>query len=314
MAKVQEKGDTLRSAPKELQNDKEVVMAAILSDGTALEFASEALRHNKSFLLDAVKATKASWLIKYCPGLETDADFVKELAAAAGTGLIFSYYTNASCFYGMRDRFEATGASVPGGQAYAQVMEELRKTSGGSATVWFDELPVFGFSADEGRWIHPSADCGRDEVPVPAASSERHAMWNCLVESRSQRMPPEVGSKHPCWCCHWLRQVRRRHQEGAVICCAVSNIYNAAWVERYGAGSSELSDARAREFGLKREMFHNGRPRGWGEGDIEIKGAGTFSRVAPVHPHTLRPLGEGCRWERQALDGLDFPVYVFFMP
>ena len=31
----------------------------------------------------------------------------------------------------MRDRFEATGASVPGGQAYAQVMEELRKTSGG---------------------------------------------------------------------------------------------------------------------------------------------------------------------------------------
>ena len=33
-------------------------MAAILSDGTALEFASEALRHNKSFLLDAAPRTK----------------------------------------------------------------------------------------------------------------------------------------------------------------------------------------------------------------------------------------------------------------
>ena len=80
--------------------------------------------------------------------------------------------------------------------------------------MWFDELPVFGFSADEGRWIHPSADCGRDEVPVPAASSERHAMWNCLVESRSQRMPPEVGSKHPCgWEERKKRHGNPKHEE-----------------------------------------------------------------------------------------------------
>ena len=27
------------------------------------------------------------------------------------------------------------------------------------------------------------------------------------------------------WCCHWLREVRKHHQAGEVICCAVSNIY-----------------------------------------------------------------------------------------
>ena len=27
------------------------------------------------------------------------------------------------------------------------------------------------------------------------------------------------------WCCEWLRLVQKKHSEGAVICCAVSNIY-----------------------------------------------------------------------------------------
>ena len=108
------------------------------------------------------------------------------------------------------------------------------------------------------------------------------------------------------------------------------------WVEYYGAGSSELSDARAEEFGLRkrlghghvslvrvgrcarscpqlRETFRNGRPNKWGEGVIEIDGF-EFSREAPVHPRTNLPLGEGCRWERQTLDRMDFPVYAFFMP
>ena len=32
------------------------------------------------------------------------------------------------------------------------------------------------------------------------------------------------------WCCHWLREVRKHHQAGEVICCAVSNIYDTdAW-------------------------------------------------------------------------------------
>ena len=67
----------------------------------------------------------------------------------------------------------------------------------GTAAVWFDTLPVFGFAADNGKWIHPSHDCGRDDVPVPAAE-ERHPMWNAPVECRDKRLQPEVGSKHPC--------------------------------------------------------------------------------------------------------------------
>ena len=39
-----------------------------------------------------------------------------------------------------------------------------------------------------------------------------------------------------------------------------------------------------------------------------------YDRQAPVHDWTKKPLGEGCRWERQTLDKLPFPVYAFFMP
>ncbi|CAK9015507.1 Pentatricopeptide repeat-containing protein [Durusdinium trenchii] len=94
------------------------------------------------------------------------------------------------------------------------------------------------------------------------------------------------------------------------------------WVDDYGAGSSELSDAAADKYGLKRrltcakqhlceiarfarsfhrdcaaarESFRNGRPPGWGEGEINIDGK-RFSRVAPMHPDTLKPLGEGCAY------------------
>lgn len=41
---------------------------------------------------------------------------------------------------------------------------------------------------------------------------------------------------------------------------------------------------------------------------------GKFNREAPVDQRTRLPLGQGCRWERQALDSLEFPVFVFFMP
>ena len=173
------------------------------------------------------------------------------------------------------------------------------------------------------RWMHPAKECGRDMVPVPPDSPERHQMWRSNVESRNEDSAPEVGSKHPCWCCHWIRKVRQRHRQGAVICCTVSNIFQADWVENYSAGSSELSDDRAKEFGLPEESFRNGRPEGWGQGEILIEGwdlsndrkfQRKFQRKAPVHSRTSLPLGSGCRWERHALDGMDFPVYVFFMP
>ncbi|CAK9007365.1 unnamed protein product [Durusdinium trenchii] len=190
-------------------------------------------------------------------------------------------------------------------------------TLSGSATVWFDTVPVWGFEgglqANGHKWRHPSHDCGRDDVPVPPPEG-RHPMWEAEVESRISRKAPAVGSKHPCWCCHWLRKVKQKQAEGAVICCAVSNIYARDWVDMYGAGSSELSDSLAKQYGLPPERFKNGRPPGWGEGEIEISNGNIFSRVAPEHPHTKMPLGAGCRWEREALDNLGCTVMAFFMP
>ncbi|CAK8999895.1 unnamed protein product [Durusdinium trenchii] len=290
----------------------------VVVNGTDLVSAPEPLKNDRSFLLEAVQRTKASWLLKLCSEeLQEDAELAKEVDELAGTGLIFTYYENFDCFQHMRKFFMATGASVPGGEAYDEVMEVLEETDGGSATVWFGDTPVFGFAANNGEWIHPPYECGRDYKPVPAANSEREPMWHSDVESRKGSFTPEAESRHPCWCCHWLREVRKKHEEGAVIGCAISNIYYPSWVDKYGAASSELSDAAAEEFGLRKEQFRNGRPENWGKGMIRVSRRGQswqFSREAPVHPHTRKPLGEGCRWERQALDGMGFAVYAFFMP
>ena len=57
----------------------------------------------------------------------------------------------------------------------------------GTATVWFDQQLVFGHAADDGRWTHPSHDCGRDMVPVPPEQG-REAKWSSTVDSRSQSL------------------------------------------------------------------------------------------------------------------------------
>ncbi|CAE7229030.1 unnamed protein product [Symbiodinium natans] len=315
LAAVQKNGSALEYATDALKEDREVVLAAVQEDGTALEYACKEVRASRSFVLEAVQATRAWWLVKFAADeLGADTALIERYKAAAGTGLIFSFYDSYSCFARMRDRFPTAGASVPGGTAYEHVMDMLRSDDHGStATVWFDQEPVFGHCADDGKWSHPSTDCGRDMVPVPLMEG-RDAKWRSTVDSRSASLEPEVGKKYACWCCHWLREVRKHHQAGEVICCAVSNIYDTDWAETYGAGSSELADADAEEHGLQKEVFKNGKPISWGTGTIRISNGDSHQRRAPIHPRTAKPLGVGCRWERQALDGMEFPVYAFFMP
>ncbi|CAE7168496.1 ANK1 [Symbiodinium microadriaticum] len=339
LAAVRRDGDVFGLASKELQRDREVVLAAVRQRGDVLERLDTYLRCDKEVILEAVlgnpdalqymsldrglllhfvASTKCWWLPRFAQDfkeLDEDVDFQKQCKAAAGTGLIFTYYHSMTCFLKMRMKFPTAGASVPGGQAYDKVMEMLRNPGmhGSTATVWFDEEPVFGHCADAGAWVHPSIDCGRDEVPVPPPDS-RDAKWFSTVDSRSISFEPKTGEIYKCWCCHWLREVRRHHAMGEVICCSVSNIFDKDWVDRYGAGSSELSDTDAEKHGLPKETFRNGRPEHWGEGKIDIARVDEFDRRAPVHPRTEKPLGVGCRWERQALDGMEFPVYAFFMP
>ncbi|CAE7557542.1 ANK1, partial [Symbiodinium pilosum] len=312
---VGEYGPALEYASKELQGDQEVVLKAVRQDGTALEHASEDLLTDRDFLLQAVKQTKAWWLCRFADSeLQEDEEFERQCKETAGTGIVFTYYDRYTCFEGMRLAFRTAGASVPGGEAYDMVMEELKHPlgEGSTATVWFGDEPVFGHAAADGAWVHPSHDCGRDEVSVPAME-ERDAKWHSTVDSRSVSLEPQAGEKYKCWCCHWLREVRRHHEDGEAICCAISNIYREDWVLFHGAGSSELSDEDAEKHGLPKETFRNGRPDGWGKGQIRIDGH-DFDRRAPVHPRTQKPLGVGCRWERQALDGMEFPVYAFFKP
>ena len=44
----------LREVPKKLQNDRDIVLAAVEQDGAALEYASEKLKADKDIVLTAV--------------------------------------------------------------------------------------------------------------------------------------------------------------------------------------------------------------------------------------------------------------------
>lgn len=315
LAKVSEDGIWLEHASAALRNDRDVVLAAVLSVDPfdAVAKASVELLQEADFVLELVKETKAPWLLKL-PELKHFAQnksFRAQCDEVAGTGLVFTWYQSSTCFWDMRKHFSAITGSVPGGKASEAVVEELSAIEGGLSTVCFGDRPVFGAYADDGRWEHPlGAPCGRDEAPVP---EERTGMWSAPLAGRRGEVVPEVGSRHPCWCCRWLAEVREKHVQGATICCAISNIYASEWVSHYGAGSSELSDAEAERLKLPREVFKNGRPRSWGEGIFQICGE-NYHRAAPLDPRSGKPLGHNCRWERKALDQLGFPVFAFFMP
>ncbi|CAE7480057.1 pum [Symbiodinium natans] len=306
--RMQETPLALEFAAEELKGDWEVVLAAVRRNGMCLEFASSELRKSRRFILEAIQATQAWWLLKLASEeLQADLGFVEECKEVAGTGIIFTFYDNYDCSVMMRKRFKTAGASVPGGSAYEFVMARLNETEHGStATVWFGDELVFGNTADDSSWTHPCSDCGRDSVPVPV--KDRDQKWRALVESRSARLVLPVdqrGAKAPSGRCrNLLRSLEHLRGSGSAV-------NSADWSDKYGAGSSELSDADADAL---KEAFRNGRPDCWGEGMIRISHGCAFRRKAPVHPDTQKPLGVGCRWERQVLDNLEIPVYAFFMP
>ncbi|OLQ03535.1 hypothetical protein AK812_SmicGene13517 [Symbiodinium microadriaticum] len=197
-------------------------------------------------------------------------------------------------------------ASIPGGSAYeavAERMQALEREKGwscGHARLWFGGDHVFGSHAD----------------------ADGNIPWETVAEmasrSRHGREEPKVGKTYHCWCCCWLREVQRQQQQGSVIFCATSNIFEADWIELHSAASSELSDTDAKALQVPREEFRNGQPEGWGKDSLEVHfvaGRVSMNRKAPVQDaSTNLPMGGGCRWERRVLDQQDFPVYVFPAP
>ena len=127
-------GGALEYAAQELKADKEVVAAAVRGEPEVLEEAAEALRSSRDFVKRLVRETKAWWLVEWATEeLRQDAALRKECQDLCGTGVVFSYYQSATAFMAMRRRFKASGASVPGGEAYEPVMEQLRDANHGSA-------------------------------------------------------------------------------------------------------------------------------------------------------------------------------------
>ena len=63
-------GERLRHAAAELQDDREVVLAAVAGDGLALRHASQRLRRDKGLALEAVRHTGEA--LQFCEGLQDD--------------------------------------------------------------------------------------------------------------------------------------------------------------------------------------------------------------------------------------------------
>ena len=64
------------------------------------------------------------------------------------------------------------------------------------------------------------------------------------VGSSSRRTVRCPAARSEGWCCHWLREVRRHHERGEVICAAVSNIFaEDAWTATEYRLRIKLGDA-----------------------------------------------------------------------
>ena len=125
-------GRVLKFASEGLRADKEFVLEAVQQHGEALGYASEELRCDRAFLLQLVEATKAYWLCEFAAeGLRQDVDFQQRCRGAAGSGLVWTYYHSLTMFLDMRERLPATGASIPGGAAYDAVMDKLKEADHG---------------------------------------------------------------------------------------------------------------------------------------------------------------------------------------
>ena len=134
LAKVEKGWEALADAPEAIRADKEIVVAAVKADPRALEYASEGLRRDRAYVLELVTATKAPFLTEWAAEeLQEDAAFLARCRGAVRGGLVWTFYHSYNAFDAMRNRFPAAGASVPGGEAYEKVMEELKRADHGSA-------------------------------------------------------------------------------------------------------------------------------------------------------------------------------------
>eukprot|EP00913_Durusdinium_trenchii_P028750 g26963.t1 len=105
----------------------------------------------------------APWLLRL-PQLKhfsEDKDLRQRCEAVAGTGLVFTWYRSATCFLKMRECFWATGASVPGGEAYKEVMKYLEERPGGAVNLWIEDTPVFGIRVGAAAGLKESSRCTR---------------------------------------------------------------------------------------------------------------------------------------------------------
>jgi hypothetical protein len=107
---VEQNGDALQYASKELQGDREVVLKAVGQDGYALEYASINLKNDKAFVLKAVG--KDGYALEYASeDLQGDREVVLKAVRQNGLALYYASDTlkNDPEFLQLLQIFRLTG-------------------------------------------------------------------------------------------------------------------------------------------------------------------------------------------------------------
>ena len=92
------------------------------------------------------KPLRSGFLTREPRSLNQKPGFRAECDWTAGTGLVFTYYASYDCLDYMRKSFPTAVASVPGGEAYEEVMKKVTDANEGSG---------LAVKACVGRALHP---------------------------------------------------------------------------------------------------------------------------------------------------------------
>ena len=174
LAAVQQDGTALEYASDIHKNDKDIVLVAVQNTGSGLKYAAEALKDDEEFILEAI--TKDRCAFRYASErLKGDNDFV--LAAIQKDGRALEYAAEA-----LRDDFSTVRKAVENdGEALEHASKRLRR----------DRLIVRYAIRNTGRALLWASNSLRNDKETVLTAIQEYGMA-IIFASRGLRDDPEI--------------------------------------------------------------------------------------------------------------------------
>ncbi|CAK9012024.1 Uncharacterized protein SCF082_LOCUS11348 [Durusdinium trenchii] len=323
---VRKVGRLLKYIPEELQNNKKVVLTAVAQSGEALQFAAEKLKMDMEVISVALQQDWGAWHfvadelksdqealgpIKHWPSqvqarYESLEDAPPELrsnkgfmmAAVKSHGYCLKYASENL----KEDKDLVMAAIMQNGTAFKLAAQKLQN----DRTFVLDAV-----LATRAPWLrqYVSSTLQADSVfQQEVANAAGHGLvftwYNSPDVFKNMRKDVSAtGASVPGGAAYdkVMAELKRADRgRTATVWFEEALVFGATndagdWThpaEDCGRDRIEVPEKKG------------GLPPGWGEGRIQLSDGSSFPREAPEHDFTKKPLGQGCRWERQVLDKL----------